>query len=146
MFARKLADLDWVTCATPEYLSRRAPLVHPTDLAADHRVIGYFSAATGRTMPLRYHSGGEEIAVDVSPELAVSESTAHLNTILLGLGVAQTYDFMARPHLQSGALVEVLADWKPESVPLYLLHPAIRSQSLKLRCFSDWVASLFQPD
>lgn len=52
-------------------------------------------------------------------------------------------NFVARPHFTSGALVELLPDWKPKSFPLHLVYPASRFPSLKLRAFSDWVAALF---
>ncbi len=143
LVARKLGELAWVTCATPNYLARFGTPVTPSDLETGHRVVGYFSAASGRTMTLRYQRADNTVEVAPSPRLAVNESTAHLNTILAGLGIAQTYEFMARQHIDNGTLVEVLCEWKPKSFPLYLVYPASRFPSQKLRAFSDWVASLF---
>ncbi len=143
LVARKLGELAWVTCATPAYIARFGTPVNPSDLETGHRVVGYFSAASGRAMSLRFQRGEEAIEIAPSPRLAVNESTAHLNTILVGLGIAQTYEFMARQHLESGGLVEVLHDWKPKSFPFYLVYPASRFPSQKLRAFSDWAASLF---
>jgi LysR family transcriptional regulator for bpeEF and oprC len=143
MIARKLCELDWVTCSAPAYLEGRKVPEQPADLEKDHRIVGYFSAASGRTMPLRYARGDEQIEIVPRSGIAVNESTAHLNTLLFGLGVGQTYGFMMRPHAESGALVELLPEWKPKSYALHLVYPASRFPSQKLRVFSDWVASLF---
>lgn len=62
---------------------------------------------------------------------------------LQGFGMVQTARFMALPHLEAGDLVEVLPQWKPQSVPISLLYPQSRQLSPKVRVFSDWVAELF---
>jgi DNA-binding transcriptional LysR family regulator len=143
MVARKLCELDWVTCASPAYLAGRKIPKEPAELENRHRLVGYFSAASGRTIPLRYARGDERIEIVPRSGIAVNESTAHLNSLLSGLGVGQTYGFMMRPHAEAGALMELLADWKPKSFALHLVYPASRFPSQKLRAFSDWVASLF---
>ncbi|WP_445681083.1 LysR family transcriptional regulator [Radicibacter daui] len=145
LVARKLCELDWVTCAAPAYLEGRALPATPADLEGDHRIVGYFSAATGRTMPLRYTRGDEQIEITPKSGIAVNESTAHLNSLLCGLGVGQTYGFMTRRHFESGALVELLPDWRPRGNVLHLVYPASRFPSPKLRAFADWAAAVFAP-
>lgn len=145
LVARKLCELDWVTCAAPAYLEGRALPARPADLEGDHRIVGYFSAATGRTMPLRYLLGEKPIEITPKSGIAVNESTAHLTSLLSGLGIGQTYGFMARPHFRSGALVELLADHRPPNNVLHLVYPASRFPSQKLRAFADWAAAAFAP-
>lgn len=145
LVARKLCELDWVTCAAPAYLEGRALPARPADLEVDHRIVGYFSAATGRTMPLRYLLGEEPIEITPKSGIAVNESTAHLTSLLSGLGIGQTYGFMARPHFRSGALVELLADHRPPNNVLHLVYPASRFPNQKLRAFADWAAAAFAP-
>jgi LysR family transcriptional regulator for bpeEF and oprC len=50
---------------------------------------------------------------------------------------------IVRPHLESGALRQVLADWAVPSLPLHVVYPPNRHLSAKLRIFVDWVAGLF---
>ena len=50
---------------------------------------------------------------------------------------------MVEPHLCTGALVPVLAEWSMASVPLYVVYPPNRHLSSRLRIFVDWVAELF---
>jgi DNA-binding transcriptional LysR family regulator len=141
---RRVGALRWTTCATPEYLQRHGVPRHPRDLEnGQHEVVGYFSALSGRTMPLRFVRDEETIELLPSSAVAVNESNAHTATVLAGLGLVQTLDFMARPYLARGELISVLDDWQPEPQPVYVVYLPNRHLSAKLRVFVDWVAQLF---
>lgn len=139
LVARKLCELDWVTCAAPAYLAGRPMPQRPEDLEG-HSIIAYFSAETGRPMPLRYIVDEEPLEITVRYSLAVNESTAHITALSAGLGIGQTFGFMMRQ--QGDALVELLSDFKPKRHVLNLVYPASRFPSQKLRAFSDWIAGV----
>jgi hypothetical protein len=62
---RRIGLLRWTTCATPAYLERHGVPLHPTDIERDgHVVVGYFSALSNRTMPLRFAKDGEVIEIE----------------------------------------------------------------------------------
>lgn len=143
LVARKLCTLDLITCAAPSYLRGTSVPTSPADLAQGHRLLGYFSAASGRAVPFLFTESGRDIECALSPALAMNESTAHLQALLAGLGIGQTYGFMARAGLHSGALVEVLSDARPRPHPLHLVYPPGRFPSRRLRAFVDWVVALF---
>ncbi|MDM9627881.1 LysR family transcriptional regulator [Rhizobium sp. S152] len=144
MKARKLCELDYVLCASPAYLDGRELPKQPDDIRA-HRVVSYFSASSGKRFPLRFGRGDERNEyVPASSGISVNESTAHLNALLAGLGIGQSFGFLARPHVQSGALVELLPDWKPDNHPLHLVYPAARFPNPRLRAFADWAARVFE--
>lgn len=140
LIARKLCELDRVTCAAPAYLEGLELPRVPADLERGHRIIAYFSAETGRIQPLRYIQDGEPIEIQATPGLSVNESTAHITALLTGLGIGQTFGFMMRQH--PGALVELLPEFKPQKRALNLVYPASRFPSQKLRAFSDWIAGI----
>ncbi len=144
MMARKLCELDYVLCAAPSYLNGREPPAHPDDVQA-HRVVSYFSASSGKRFPLRFQRGDERI--DYAPGsagISVNESTAHLNALLAGLGIGQSFGFLARPQIKRGSLVEFLPEWKPENHTLHLVYPADRFPNPRLRAFADWAARIFE--
>ena len=160
LVARRIADLDYVTCASPVYLQARGQPAQPADLLAPaaarppqdeprlpgHAVVGYFSSLTGKPFPLHFHRDGEApVVVDTAAAVAVNESTAHLNALLAGLGVGQTFRFMAAPHLAAGRLAEVLTAWRRPRQPLHLVYPSQRHLNAKLRVFADWVVEAFAP-
>lgn len=154
LVARKLVDLDFITCASPAYLDRRGRPAHPTDLDR-HDLVRFFSSQTGRPDALRFtrgHDGGdgggnnaerEELEVLGAAGVSVNESTAHLSALLAGLGIGQTFGFLVRPHLASGELEHVLPDWPRERYPLHVVYPPNRYLSAKVRLFVDWLFDLF---
>ncbi len=146
LVARRVANLDYVTCASPAYLAARGVPARPADLQTSaHTVLGYFSSLSGKPFPLHFQCGEERLVVQAPTGVAVNESTAHLTALLAGLGVGQTFRFMAAPHLASGALMAVLEDWTRERHPLHLVYPGSRHLNAKLRVFADWVAEVFAP-
>ncbi len=157
LVARRIADMDWVTCASPAYLRARGIPKHPSELmpraiepasrrsVPGHAIAGYFSSLTGRAFPLEFHKAGEQVVVHGQVEVAVNESTAHLSALLAGVGVGQAFRFMAAPHLESGRLRSVLDDWTRPRQPFHVLYASNRHLSAKIRLFVDWVAEVFAP-
>lgn len=144
MRARKLCELDYVICASPAYLDGLQLPERPDDIER-HRVVSYFSASSGKRFPLQFQKGDERTEfVPTSSGISVNESTAHLNALLAGLGIGQSFGFLARPHIESGALVELLPEWKPDNHPLHLVYPADRFPKPRLRAFTEWAAKIFE--
>lgn len=147
LVARHIASLDWGTYASADYIARRGTPSHPSALHGDHDVVGYFSSLSGRVMPLLFDRNGEHTEVDLRGRhgVFVNESTAHLTSLVSGLGVGQTFGFMARPWVDSGQLVRVLPEWTRPLHPLHIVFHRSRNQSARLRAFVDWVLELFAP-
>lgn len=157
LVARRIADLDWVTCGSPLYFGARGVPQHPSELLArepgptnktpvpGHAIVGYFSSLSGKAFPLEFHKGDEQVLVQGQAAVAVNESTAHLSALLTGVGLGQAFKFMVTPHLDSGRLRTVLDDWTRPRHPLHLVYPSSRHLSSKLRVFADWVAEVFAP-
>ncbi|AZY47988.1 LysR family transcriptional regulator [Bordetella avium] len=141
LVARRIGTAQTVTCATPSYLERYGTPESLQDLER-HHAVHYFSSG-GRQCAWTFMVDGKEQLVDVAGTVSVNDWSAHLTCGLNGFGLIQTARYMALPHLLSGALVEVLPQWKPKSVPISLLYLQNRQLSPKVRVFSDWVADLF---
>jgi len=146
LVARRIAQMAFTTVASPAYLKRHGTPSRPEDLLEGrHAMASYFSAGTGRIVPALYVRGEERFEITRQGPISVNESTAHLNAALTGLGLVQTFAPIVQPHLASGALVEVLADWAPPPMPFYVAYPPNRHLSVKLRVFVDWVVQVFEP-
>ncbi len=146
LIARRIADLDWVTCASPQYLERCGTPRHPSDLlSADHAVVQYFSSLSGKADPMQFHQGDQHLTTHENPAIGVNESLAHLNALVAGLGVGQTFKSMAAPHLHNGSLRTVLDDWTRPPLTLHVLYPSRSHLSMKVRLFVDWLVQVFAP-
>jgi DNA-binding transcriptional LysR family regulator len=143
LIARKLCEMDFVTCASPAYLEDAGTPAHPRELETRHRLFSYFSTRTGQPLPLRFMQGEETIEIEAPAGCAVNESTAHITGLAAGLGIGQTFRFAIQRHLDSGALVRVLQDWGQPRHPLYAMYPSSRHLNAKVRVFVDWAVELF---
>ncbi|QIB36400.1 LysR family transcriptional regulator [Ancylobacter pratisalsi] len=140
LIARRVGEVDFVLCATPEYIARHGMPEHPRDLENGHLAIGYFSPRTGRRMAFDVVRGKETYAFDLPYVLAVNDSTAYFAACLSGLGIGQSLYSLIEPHLETGRLVRVLPGWRSAPVVLYVVYAPNRHLSSRLRVFVDWVA------
>lgn len=142
LVARRIGTFFGVTCAAPSYLERYGEPKTLEDLA-HHRAVHYFSSLTGRSLDWDFVVDGQVTEVRVSGVVSVNDGDAYLACALQGFGLVQAPRFMALPHLESGALREVLPQWSPAPMPISAIYPANRHLSPKVRAFVDWVAELF---
>jgi DNA-binding transcriptional LysR family regulator len=143
LVARRIGELDFVTCAAPSYLARHGEPLHPMELERDHAIVGYFHASTGRSYPPNFAANGEKYEVSARQVVSVNDGSAYVAAGLAGLGIIQAPTFMVQEHLAQGTLRRVLAGWTIESATLHIVYPPNRHLSNKLRIFVDWIAELF---
>ncbi|CAI0744810.1 MULTISPECIES: LysR family transcriptional regulator [Serratia] len=144
LIARRLFELEWVTCATPAYLAHYGTPQHPCDLELGYPLAHYRHALNDRILPLHFVDRGKEIDIQHRYHVSVNESNALLAAALAGLGIIQTFRFMAQPHLDSGELVSLLQDWQPPAEQMYVVYPSNRHLSAKMRVFIDWAIETFK--
>lgn len=139
LVARHLGDADIVTCASPAYLETFGRPTHPDDLRGDYPLVSYLSPTHGRAFPFRFQHEVERLELNTQHRVGINESNACLAAGLAGLGIVQAFAFAARTSLRSGALVEVLRDWRPAPYPFHVVYPNNRNVSHRLRLFIDWM-------
>ena len=142
LVGRRIGTMETVTCASPDYIDRHGEPRVLADLQ-HHRAVHYFSSRTGRIYDLDFVVEGEVTEVKVPGKVSVNDSDAYVASGLQGFGLIQPPRFMVQAHLQSGALREVLPQWRPSSMPISVVYPHNRHLSPKVRAFVDWAAELF---
>jgi LysR family transcriptional regulator, regulator for bpeEF and oprC len=143
LVARRVANLEMITVASPDYLKRHGVPQHPNDIEEKHTTVAFFSARTGRMYPEVFEKDGETIELVGTYKVSVNDSNAHTEALLAGLGVSQAARFSVAPYLASGQLVQVLPDWSRSPIPVHVVYPPNRHLSAKVRAFVDWAAELF---
>ncbi len=142
LIARRVGELDFVTCASPGYIDQFGAPRHPDDIATGHRAIGYFRSHTKPSATFRFIRG--ETVIDIAPGylFSVNDSRTFIEALTSGLGIGQTPSFTARKAIASGELVNVLPEWSGASIPLYIVYPPNRHLGNKVRVFVDWLVKL----
>lgn len=143
LIARRIGAMQPVTCASPTYLAVHGEPASPGDLEG-HAAVHYFGGRSGRPMNLTFQQDGATREVALKGAVAVNDADAYVTCGLEGLGILQPGRFMVLPHLRSGALREILRDWRPPRIPISAVYPHNRQLSPKVRVFVDWVAELFE--
>jgi DNA-binding transcriptional LysR family regulator len=117
--ARRLCGIATHIVAAPAYLAARGTPTHPAQLG-EHALFGY----TNVTGPWRFQRGGEgDVSIRTQGQLSANSGEALVPALIAGLGIARLPTFIIAEHLDSGALVELLADWAPPPIGLHLLTP-----------------------
>lgn len=142
LVARRIGALKMITCATPDYLERHGVPTGIDDLA-QHLGVQYFSSRTGRNFDWDFIVDGQPRQLTLPGSVSVNDSEAYVTCGLQGFGLIQTGRFMVLPHLESGALVEVLPELAPAPIPMWVAYMQNRHLSAKVRAFVDWVSELF---
>jgi DNA-binding transcriptional LysR family regulator len=142
MIMRRLALIDEVTCASPDYLKQHGMPKAPDDLEG-HRVVGFVSSKTGEVMPLEFTLGGKTKLVRLPSRITVNNSDTMHDLAKLGLGLIQAPRYRFEEDFAAGRLVEVLAKYPPSPTPLSALYPQSRQLTPRLRVFLDWAAQCF---
>ena len=143
LIARRIGELDFITCASPAYLARHGEPRHPSELEHQHYVVSYFSSSTGQPFAFGFTSADGSIEIKGRYIVSVNDGNAYLAAALSGLGVIQAPTFMLQQHVARGELQRVLTGWKTDPLPLHVVYPPNRHLSNKLRVFVDWIADLF---
>jgi len=143
LVGRRVGAMQQITCASPAYLARHGEPTTIEDLDR-HVAVNYFGSRTGRNFELCFLRDGNEVEVAVKGVIAVNDADAYTTCGLEGLGLMQPARFMVLPHLRSGALREVLREYRPPRIPISAVYPHNRHLSPKVRVFVDWVAELFE--
>lgn len=123
--------------ATPELVERVGAPRHPRDLLS--RPCLRVRYPSGAIPPLEFEKAGEVIRISPEGPLVANSLTLLLRAALAGHAFLLTFEGYAAPHLASGALVEVMADWCEPFPGPYLYYPSRRTLPSPLRAFVDFV-------
>jgi DNA-binding transcriptional LysR family regulator len=135
-----------VLVASRDYLRRNGTPTAPQDLAGHHCLhypraqdtpAWHFLPPEGRRRAQR-----QRITVPVSGPFCANNSEALREASMAGLGIALLPDFSAQTALQSGKLVEVLADWTPVgtfSTQIYAIRPYASHVPRSVSAFVAWL-------
>ena len=127
---RVSADHRIAVVGSPAYLPRiRSPL-SPKDLP-NHRCIN-LRAGSPRPYRWEFEKDGESVDVDVSGPLVTDNADLMIQAALNGLGLTFSFEDYVAPHLESGTLVRVLAEWCPPFPGYFLYYPSRKQQSRAL--------------
>ncbi len=136
LFAKRVGDVRWMACASPEYLKRRGTPATPSDLIA-HDCIAFEGLELWRDWT--FAGPKEPQTVIIRPRFSVNTGDAVIAAASAGVGIAFVTTYQAADAVAGGRLVPVLRGYAPDPVPVHLVHARQAIQPLKQRAFMDFV-------
>ena len=136
LVSRQLTSTRLVLCASPEYLRLHGTPSHPSEIA-QHAVIGYTLLSTGENWEFNGPQG--LVSVKVAPRMRSNSGDTCCAAALGHLGLVLQPSFLVGPHLQSGALVEVLPEYRSIELGVYGVYPSRRHLTPKVRVLIDFL-------
>ncbi|MFA5956317.1 LysR family transcriptional regulator [Hyphomicrobium sp.] len=141
LVARRVGDIRWVICASPDYIQRRGAPETPAALA-DHDCIAFEGLQRYREWP--FVDGNAQQQVTINPRFSINTADGVVGGAVAGVGIARLLSYQAVASIKAGTLVPILNDRGPPAMPVHLVHAAHQQQPLKLRAFLDFVAPRLQ--
>jgi len=142
LVARRVAQVNIVSCASPTYLADHGEPRTPEDLR-QHRLLATTPAGGGTpdwTFPAPYSS--RRLKLHFAMQFNAAE--APLIAAAAGLGITRTVDLLVAEYVGRGELKLILNDFMVQGPPMSLVYPSAGHQSPKVRVFSDFAADLMR--
>jgi LysR family transcriptional regulator for bpeEF and oprC len=136
--ARRLGQVKFVICASPEYLKNFGTPHHPGDLD-NHNCLAYSHIHTGRLREWRFIDGGKEITKTVSGSLQANNAEALLVAAISGLGIVNVSHFIAHEAIAAGSVVPILQTFSAPGPDVHIVYLKSSSVPQKVRAFVDFL-------
>ncbi|EAS44274.1 LysR family transcriptional regulator [Photobacterium profundum] len=136
LIARKLMPSRSLICASSAYLDGKTLPTTPIDLTEHNALIYSYSAQTTEWV-FEYQDHIETVAV--RGNYRVNNSEAVLEGCLQGIGVGRLPDFIAKPYIDNGELIQLLSEYKMPEKNIWAVFPERTYMPVKVRIFIDYL-------
>lgn len=134
LIARKLANVHFAVCASPDYLRRHGEPRHPAELAG-HEVLVYSNTTVGRQW--FYKQDGKQISPRMKYRLSANNGEFLASIASRGLAIVNGPLAVLQQYIEAGELVTILDDYPRQSVGMYAVYPPGRLISRRVKVLSD---------
>lgn len=147
LIARKLGRLRMVNAVSPIYVARYGMPQTLDDLRLQSHCTIHYSRTLG-TKPYgwEYPDGdGDFATLPLAGALQVNSVQTYEAAGVAGIGLIQAACSGIRQHLESGALIEILPDFRPEPLDVSLVVAHRQNLSRRVRAFMGWIEEVLRP-
>ncbi|WP_076412887.1 LysR substrate-binding domain-containing protein [Shewanella sp. UCD-KL12] len=126
MMAKRLGKRTQFLCAAPSYLSTFGS-PHSLSELEQHNCLN------GTLDYWRFQENGKSKNVRVSGNLRCNSGSALVDAAIKGIGLIQLPDYYVQSYIDSGDLVSILEQYRPEDEGIWAIYPHNRHLSPKVR-------------
>lgn len=137
MVEQEIAIMDWVVCASPDYLARNGRPQTPADLSS-HECLLHLEGTENDSI-WRFQGPKGQATAKVRGSFFSNTALALRKAALAGLGIALVPQYVVRDDIDSGDLVPVLSRYRPPPRPLIAVYPRAAVVPRKVQAFVDFL-------
>ncbi|MFK0033481.1 LysR family transcriptional regulator [Pseudomonas monteilii] len=135
LIARRIASVERVYCASPDYLQARGVPTAPDELAG-HDCLPY---GHSRQVQWQFRQGSKAQAIQVAGRMRANNGELLRDAAIAGMGVTYLPTFIVGQAVAAGRLVSVLEDWTPPALQLSAVYPQHRQVARPVQGFVDFL-------
>jgi DNA-binding transcriptional LysR family regulator len=141
LISRRIATTRMVLCASPHYLAQHGVPTHPSELAT-HAVIAYNQLSSGD----EWHFDGPEgkVAVRTHPCISTNNGDTCRAAAVHHQGIVLQPSFLISEDLASGALVELMPEFRSIEIGIYTMYPTRRHVPPKVSMLVEFLGQAFR--
>lgn len=137
MIAVRIApDMRMAVVATPAYFAQNPPPQTPQELTR-HNCINLRLRTSGGLYAWEFEKDGQALNVRVEGQLVFNGSLPIVRAVSAGFGVAYVPQDLVQAQIDSGELVQVLADWCPAFPGYHIYYPSRKQSSQAFKLLVD---------
>ncbi len=140
LVARRLAPLNSVLCASPEYLKTNSVPQQLDDLL-QHNCLSF--SYSNDVKEWSFIKEDKRFNIEVTGNYQVNNSEALRDAVLQGLGIARLPTFVAGPDIKSGKIIPLFTDYQMPSQVISAVLIERQFMPAKVRAFLDFSIAFF---
>jgi DNA-binding transcriptional LysR family regulator len=139
LIARRFGETRRALVASPSYLERLGRPHHPHDLPR-HDTITFMPAAP--SFDWHFKEAGRDLSVRLAPRFVTNSGDTAIAFALDGAGIARVLFYQVKDAIAEGHLVEVLATFATDSLPIHVVYPSARLLPGRVRAFVELIGEM----
>lgn len=143
LIARRIGPKYSVCCASPNFLKAKEKIKHPEDLA---KINCLHMVKPSSNNQWHFIKQDKHYQVNVSGRYSTTSMHLIIESALNDLGVAYVPLDLVKKHLESGQLVQVLADYETPKSNIFVIYQSHKYMTKAIRLFIDHILEKVSPE
>ncbi|MEC7119644.1 MAG: LysR family transcriptional regulator [Pseudomonadota bacterium] len=145
LIAKPIGQLAMINCVSPSYVQRYGQ-PYTLDQLTQHYMVHYSSTTTPySTFDYQNPQDHSMHRLSMLYQISVNNTEAYISAALAGFGIIQVPRFDVQALLDSGQLIEILANTTSAPLPINLIYPSREYLPRRLSLIMQWLKDLIQP-
>lgn len=144
LIARQLCTLQFIACASPDYVARHGEPAEPEDLAR-HHCLAYLGPQMSRYREWTFARNGRPFSMQVAGRVNMNSAETLLEAAISGLGIVLLSNMYTAEAISTGRLRPLLTGYVAPGTPVSATYLPNRNLSQRIRVFIDFLVRLLSP-